>query len=125
MRANLLISILNSRWLGACYPEGQGDPAMKLSLYSRDDRRPHDNARRTTAGAGARYARVWAPHPGPLVPANSPVRFYTHPLKPMDRIQVFNEVWSHAHFDGQSWLVTSRPRGHDPASLDAYLTRLR
>jgi hypothetical protein len=43
----------------------------------------------------------------------------------MDRIQVFNDVWSHAHFDGQSWLVTSRTRGNDPASLDAYLARLR
>lgn len=100
---------------------------MKLSLYSRDDRRPHDNARRTTAGPvdeGVHaYERVLVHHAWTHVPANSPVRFYTHPLKPMDRIQVFNEVWSHAHFDGESWLVTARTRGNDPASLDAYLTR--
>ena len=38
-------------------------------------------------------------------------------------IQIFNEVWSHAHFDGESWLVTARTRGNDPASLNAYLTR--
>jgi hypothetical protein len=69
------------------------------------------------------YERVLVRHAWVYVPIDSPIRFYTHPLRPMDRIQIFNDVWSHAHFDGQSWLVTSRTRGNDPASLDAYLSR--
>jgi len=71
------------------------------------------------------YERVLVRHAWVHVPTDSPIRYYAHPLRPMDRIQIFNEVWSHAHFDGQSWLVTARTRGNDPASLDAYLARLR
>jgi len=70
------------------------------------------------------YERVLVRHAWVHVPTDSPIRYYAHPLRPMDRIQIFNEVWSHAHFDGQSWLVTARTRGNDPASLDAYLARL-
>ena len=69
------------------------------------------------------YERVLVRHAWAHVPVDSAIRFYTHPLKPMDRIQIFNEVWCHAHFDGESWLVTSRTRGNDPASLEAYLLR--
>ena len=71
------------------------------------------------------YERVLVRHAWVHVPTDSPIRYYAHPLRPMDRIQIFNDVWSHANFDGQSWLVTSRTRGNDPASLDAYLARLR
>ena len=100
---------------------------MKLSLNFTSHRRSDSNDRGKAAepvneGVHA-YERVLVHHAWTHVPANSPIRFYTHPLKPMDRIQVFNEVWSHAHFDGESWLVTARTRGNDPASLNAYLTR--
>jgi hypothetical protein len=69
------------------------------------------------------YERVLVRHAWVHVPVDSPIRFYSHVLRPMDRIQVFNEVWSHSRFDGQSWVVTSRTRGNDPASLEAYLLR--
>ena len=100
---------------------------MKLSLNLNDHRGNDGNGRGkpvepVSEGVHA-YERVLVHHAWAHVPANSPVRFYTHPLKPMDRIQVFNDVWSHAHFDGESWLVTARTRGNDPASLNAYLTR--
>jgi len=100
---------------------------MKLSLNFTSHRRSDGNDRGKPAepvneGVHA-YERVLVHHAWTHVPANSPIRFYTHPLKPMDRIQIFNEVWSHAHFDGESWLVTARTRGNDPASLNAYLTR--
>ena len=67
------------------------------------------------------YDRVLSSHALVLVPTDSPICYYAHSLRPMDRIQIFNEVWTHSHFDGTSWLVTSRTRGNDPASLDAYL----
>jgi hypothetical protein len=70
------------------------------------------------------YERVLVRHAWAHVPTDSPIRYYAHPLRPMDRIQIFNDMWSHAHFDGQSWLVTARTRGNDAASLDAYLARL-
>ncbi len=70
------------------------------------------------------YERVLVRYAWVHVPTDSSIRYYAHPLRPMDRIQIFNEVWSHAHFDGQSWLVTARTRGNDPASLDTYLARL-
>ncbi len=100
---------------------------MKLSLNFTSHRRSDGNDRGKATepvneGVHA-YERVLVHHAWTHVPANSPIRFYTHPLKPMDRIQIFNEVWSHAHFDGESWLVTARTRGNDPASLNAYLTR--
>lgn len=100
---------------------------MKLSLNLNDHRGNDGNGRGKLAEPVSEgvlaYERVLVHHAWAHVPANSPVRFYTHPLKPMDRIQVFNDVWSHAHFDGESWLVTARTRGNDPASLNAYLTR--
>ena len=100
---------------------------MKLSLNLNDHRRNERNeggkaAEPVNEGVHA-YERVLVHHAWAHVPANSPIRFYTHPLKPMDRIQIFNDVWSHAHFDGESWLVTARTRGNDPASLAAYLVR--
>jgi hypothetical protein len=100
---------------------------MKLSLNLNDYRRPQGNGpskavEPVSEGVHA-YERVLVQHAWVHVPANSPIRFYTHPLKPMDRIQVFNDVWSHSHFDGESWLVTARTRGNDAASLDVYLGR--
>jgi hypothetical protein len=108
--------------------------AMKLSLNLNAAGKIMAGDKRVTDGYGRNrdieltsasvhgYERVLVRHAWVHVPTDSPIRYYAHPLRPMDRIQVFNEVWSHAHFDGQSWLVTSRTRGNDPASLDAYLT---
>jgi hypothetical protein len=109
--------------------------AMKLNLnhnapgkLSAGDKRLTDGYGRSkdikiTSESVHAYERVLVRHAWVHVPIDSPIRFYAHPLRPMDRIQIFNDVWSHAHFDGQSWLVTSRTRGNDPASLDAYLSR--
>ncbi len=109
---------------------------MKLSLNLNAPGRITPGEKRLTDGYGRSrdidlpsasahgYERVLVRHAWVHVPTDSPVRYYANPLRPMHRIQVFNDVWSHAHFDGQSWLVTARTRGNDPASLDAYLTRL-
>ena len=100
---------------------------MKFGLNLNDHRRTDGNgdgkAAEPVSESVHAYERVLVHHAWAHVPANSRIRFYTHPLKPMDRIQVFNDVWSHAHFDGEAWLVTARTRGNDPASLAAYLTR--
>lgn len=69
------------------------------------------------------YTRVLARHGWAHVPVDSPILFYVHPTRERDRIQVFNGVWNHCHFDGTSWLTTARTRGNDPASLAAYLTK--
>ena len=109
---------------------------MKLSLNLRAPGKIMAGDKRLTDGYGRSrnselpsasvhgYERVLVRHAWVHVPTDSPIRYYAHPLRPMDRIQVCNDVGSHAHFDGQSWLVTARTRGNDAASLDAYLTRL-